>query len=251
MKFIVNNRIRLTILLNNNKYLKLLVKFLFLILAIVLMGFSQAILSFTSKIGMAPIDAFTKSLGILFSVTYQKMNYFIVLGLIIIALLFSKKDKIFITLTTFITGFSLAFIVSFLVDNVVQYFPGLMIIDKYSTTKSIWWGILWFFVGYFLLILSISIWVNVGYALRPYEAVQYRMGERITSLSQKELRTYWDIGFIIFSLFFSICATIFLDGKPFFKGDTPTLTIGLGTIFIMSTAGILINIFSQTFNFFK
>ena len=137
MKFIVNSKIRATMLFKRNNSLRLLVKFLFLIVAIITMSFSQAILSFTSKIGMAPLDAFTKSLGILFSTNYQTMNYVIVLALIIVALLFSTKDKLLVTLTTFITGFSLAFIVSFLVNNVVLHFPGLEINGIFSTYTNV------------------------------------------------------------------------------------------------------------------
>ncbi len=236
----------------NKKIIFLSKKIAFLFIAIVLMGFSQSILSYTSKIGMSPLDAFTKSFGSIFGMNYPQMNYIVVLGLIIVTLSFTKKGSYLTTSTIFITGFSLAFFVGFLSNYVVCFFPGLIKDTSSGGTtsyyfKNIWLGILWFFIGYSLLTIAIGIWINVNFAMRPYEALQERIMDRFEKLNPIILRNSLDLFFIILAIISSLIS-LKTQGKQFFGGEDPALTVGVGTIIIMFTAGYGIKVWKKVFS---
>lgn len=227
---------------------KLVRKIAFLVGAIILMSFSQSLLNYTSKIGMAPLDAFIKSSGKIVGLSYPKMNYIVVFLLVLTALGFSKKETFWITSSALITGLSLAFCVHILSDHIICYLPHLTLNNKgFITTygyNGIGWGILYFIIGYFLLTLSIGIWINIGFGLRPYEVLQLRVLDRFETINPALFRSLFDLSFIFCSIIFSLIS-MSVQSESFLE----TSTVGVGTIIIMSTSGIIIKYWKKLFFF--
>ena len=236
---------------DKEKILKISKKFLFLVLAIILMAFAQAILSFTSKIGMAPIDSMTTSFVSLINVegiTYPNLNYIIVTFLVIGAVVVSTPEKRLITSTAAITGFTLALLVQVIADYIVwPYFPGLTREGSSSiiAPRDLWMGILWFLLGFFLITLSIGIWMNVGFALRPYEALINSFISRFPNKNFVFFRNIGDSIFVISALIISLIAFLSYSDVHFFGGS---LSVGVGTILFVFCAGYISNFWKKIFS---
>lgn len=187
----------------------LIIKIIYLLIAIVLMAFAQAILSYTHSIGMAPIDSGIQGFAWVIGWTYVQWNYIAVGILVLTAVILSKPKDMLLTSTAFITGYCLAFLVGFISANIVKHFPGL--IEMHDTHGTIIrtidhgvlnyvLGIIWFLVGYSLLVVSIGMWLNVGFGLRPYDVLIVRLSERFDDYSYVFFRNVLDLSLVIFSL---------------------------------------------------
>lgn len=219
---------------------KTAIKFIYLIIAIFLMGFSQALLSYTHTIGMAPIDSLTQSLAYFSTLTYPQFNFIVVTILVISSICVSKKEKRLLAATSFITGYSLAFVVAIFSKYVIFYFPGLTIDSDGNGTiekGQLLFGFMWFFVGYFCLVLSISIWINVNFGLRPYDGFLISFQERFPKKSYIFYRNMFDLSFAILSIVFSSLSLLTNNGSDPTWFDRNN--VGPGTIMFIGFTGYL------------
>ncbi len=229
------------------KYKQIIIKITFLIISIILMGLAQSILSYTHRIGMAPIDSLTQSCAFFFNVSYSIMNYITFSTLVLFAIIISKPKDRLKTSLSFITGYILAIFVQIFVNNLVLYFPGLTIDNQGNgDIENYWWGIFWFFFAYFLLVFSIGIWLNIEIGLRPYEALLIKQTERSQKKSYIYYRNIFDLSFLFFSLIIGSLSLLTNDGSTWIKRNS----VGPGTIIFVFLTGYLSNSIKQSFGIF-
>ncbi len=229
-----------------SKTKSLTIHWIALVTAIVLMGFSQSILSAAHLIGQAPIDAMSLAFSEMINSSYSVVNYFFVALIVISGIIFTrgKKEKI-VASTAFITGLSLALFVRLLSVGVVIHMPeiyypngsgGNMDIGEHVNGGiRILIATSYFVLGYVLLLLSIGIWLNVGFGLRPYELLLTSLNKRFEKISYVFWRNSMDLSWVIFALIFAGIATA--EGGKF----TDHNAIGVGTIIFVLITGYLTN----------
>lgn len=215
--------------------------------AVILMSFAQAILSYTPRVGMSPIDSLIQSTAYLLNTGYSLINYYAVYLLVFTAIVLSKpEDKIKVS-TSFVTGYALAYLVQIVAFYILPMlsFAGLMwdAENHNGKTASIYFGLLWFSLGFIALCLSIGMWVSSQIALRPYEIFIIKMQEK-TLLSFSNLRIIFDLSFAILALLVSLIASSVYEN--IFILDS--LTIGLGTIVFIVFCGRLSEVFISLFS---
>lgn len=199
----MKNETKIKTIEEKQKSFYLFIKIAYLTIAIIFMGLAQSILSYTHSIGMAPVDSITTGIAYTLGLEYSQWNFIAVTLLVGAAILFAKKEDRLLTSTAFITGYFLAFVVQFLIRHVVGYFPGLWHDESGYGFNKIWVGIIWFFVGYTFLVLSVGLWINVGFGLRPYDILLIRLSEKYEKYSYVFFRNVLDTSFVIAALIFT------------------------------------------------
>ncbi len=233
-----NNKLDLGTKVNEKKtieYSTVFIKIVWLSLAILLMALAQATLAYTPHIGMAPIDSLTQAWAYAFKSEYSLLNYLIIFFLVFSTIMFAPPKNKVMASTSFITGYSLAYLVHFFVNYVLIHFPGLQLINGNGGTDSILIGIIYFLIGFGLLVTSIGIWVNVGIGLRPYDALLISLETKYKQ-SYVFFRNTLDTTWALLALIGTIIAIQF-QGYTW-TGQSSAMSLGIGTFLFIFGAGI-------------
>ncbi len=197
----------------NINYLFWIKKTFWLCLSIVLMSFAHSIFTYTRMIGMSPLTAATESLSLLLGQTanidgYSITNYIITTILIIAAVIVSEPQHRLKTATCAFTGFGLAIVINIFVVYVIHFLPGMAYnpVDGQGIATNIYWALLWYCVAYVVLVNSIGMWINVGFGLRPYDALLVNLEIR-TDKTYLFWRNLWSFIFVMLAIISGIITT--------------------------------------------
>lgn len=225
------------------------IKWVALVIAVVLMGFAQSILSAAHKFGMAPIDAMTTGLSFMVGSSYSLVNYLVVFLLVFAAVILTKdkKDRVLAT-TAYITGLSLALLVRTLTVNVVSHWGWIHDTGNFQLeTFKYWQAIPYFILGYGLLTVSIGIWLNVGFGLRPYDLLLLTLDNRFEKYSYVFWRNTIDAVWLVLALIFSGIAIAVYPEHSGIKDFLNMSAFNFGTILFVFATGYITSFLRNTF----
>lgn len=231
-------------------------KILWLCLSISMLSLAHSIFTYAREIGMSPLTATTEAIAILLGKASDKIdgysfsNYIITTILIIAAIILADKKERLVTASCAITGYGLAFVINIFIVYVVSHFPGMHYdsITNQGIAKTIWYALLWYLVGYVLLVNAIGMWINVGFGLRPYDAFLVNLETRFEKYSYLFWRNLFSLIFVVLAIICGLITTG-IENNWTLKNFIENSAVGPATIITMFLTGKLTKITRRLYSY--
>jgi len=175
-----------------------------------------------SELGVSTLSSVPVVLNEMFAhVTIGSWNFAFQVVLVLVMALITKKFP------GYVFSIVLALLFGYLLDFFELLFSGI--------AANIPLRIVFFFAGFFLLALGISLMLNCRLPALPFDLFVREMSEHF-GLSVKQMKTGFDVACVVLSVVFSV---LFLEGIA---------GVGIGTLFAMLFTGTVTQHFAERLN---